>query len=270
MTRIAKVAITESIETLLVLSTKQVDQLNYHKVRALYLLKAGEVSTLKDVAEALGYSVETIRDWVRWYKQSGINGLLTQSSRTKAIPEWAIERLRQELKIIQLLPSVENINAWLLTIGVETCADKAATLRAWMKIFLDSNTESSPVDLLIEPDLYARYRQWQQEHGLSSDAETLTLLLCEFFELSTPCCDHPPIDSEPPRSLQTPESSPKVPALLKQTDLAKRLGVTDTILKNNRKKQNFPSWVKLRDPESVSWQWIPSLRRYQSLPPKVL
>ena len=165
MTRIAKVAITESSQFLLALSTKQMDQLDYHKVRALYLLKAGEAVTLKDVAEALGYSVETIRDWVRRYKQSGIDRLLTQSSRTKAIPQWAIDRLHQELKLIQLLPSVASINAWFLTIGVETCADKAATLRSWMKVFLDSNTDATPVDLLIEPDLYARYQQWQQEHG---------------------------------------------------------------------------------------------------------
>jgi hypothetical protein len=53
-------------------------------------------------------------------------------------------------------------------------------------------------------------------------------------------------------------SSPQPQAPLTQSALAKRLGCSDKAIEKHRKqgsKENFGSWSRERDPESIAWTW---------------
>jgi hypothetical protein len=53
-------------------------------------------------------------------------------------------------------------------------------------------------------------------------------------------------------------SSPQPPVPLTQSALAKRLGCSDKAIEKHRKqgsKENFGSWSRERDPESIAWTW---------------
>lgn len=53
-----------------------------------------------------------------------------------------------------------------------------------------------------------------------------------------------------------------VDKLLTQAELAKRLQVDSATLSKNRSKPNFPEWSEHKDPENVSWNYLPELKRY--------
>jgi hypothetical protein len=71
------------------------------------------------------------------------------------------------------------------------------------------------------------------------------------------------------------DRSPSLPAvdkfvddvdeLLTQADLAKRLEVDPGTLIKNRSKPNFPDWSKAKDPEDISWSYLPELKRYSPI-----
>ncbi|WP_242043254.1 hypothetical protein [Leptolyngbya sp. FACHB-671] len=187
--------------------------------------------------------------------------IAVQSSRND-IPSWALARLQQEVQGNQFLPSVGAIHTWLQTLGIKVCKTKASEARSWMGILIKDNTTAPSAKLLMEPNIHALYQQWKQEHAIESDAEALTRLISDFLgsEISQQVSDIPD-DTKPDRVLSISD----IPVFLKQTDLAKRLGVTDTMLKNNRNKEKFPRWTKLKDPDKVGWIWVRTLRKYRSL-----
>jgi len=67
------------------------------RVQALYLLKTKQVETVQHLAVVLGRNRVTVQRWQ--YRSGGLNQLLAGKStgRTALIPEWAVERLKQEL-----------------------------------------------------------------------------------------------------------------------------------------------------------------------------
>jgi hypothetical protein len=44
---------------------------------------------------------------------------------------------------------------------------------------------------------------------------------------------------------------------LTQAEVAKRLGVKSSTLASAKKRPNFPEWSKSKDPEGITWQWVP-------------
>jgi transposase len=280
-----EITITESAEQLLELAAQQTNKLLYDRVKTLYMLKVGEAATSVEVAKSLGYRTETVGLWIKNYNQGGLRKLLQISTRHRGneVPDWAIERLRQELQNAQFLPKIETIYAWLLTVGIKVGRDKAAEVHSWMKIFLDSlkldsnstsladTTINSSAQLLIEPDIYIQYEHWKTEHGISNDTDALHRLMLEFFELNASDQTATSANNSTSEVItddlsQSPTIDTKTSTFLNQSDLAKRLGVNDSVLAKNRNKRTFPGWTKQKDPDRISWQWVPNLRRYQSLP----
>lgn len=57
----------------------------------------------------------------------------------------------------------------------------------------------------------------------------------------------------------------QIPESLHPMSLAKRLGVSVTVLSHHRHKRIFAIWTKHRDPDLVSWAWNPEDRLYHRL-----
>jgi hypothetical protein len=89
--------------------------------------------------------------------------------------------------------------------------------------------------------------------------ERLQQLEAQVTELSLPI-DHSP--SLPIADRSVDKSVDNIEGLLTQTDLAKRLQVDPATLTKNRSKPNFPEWSEHKDPENVSWNYLPELKRY--------
>jgi transposase len=69
-------------------------------VQALYLLKTRQIETVQHLAVCLGRDRVTVQRWLRQYRQGGLQEMLAvgkSKGRPKAIPDWAIKRLQQEL-----------------------------------------------------------------------------------------------------------------------------------------------------------------------------
>ncbi|MBE9127776.1 MULTISPECIES: helix-turn-helix domain-containing protein [unclassified Coleofasciculus] len=122
MSGVLKINITESPETLHTLLAKQKTAQGKERIQALYLLKTGQVETIQHLALVLGRARTTVQRWLRHYRQEGLTGLLrVQKSpgRPPSLPDWAVERLRQELTSTQFT-SYNDIKIWLETnLGVE-------------------------------------------------------------------------------------------------------------------------------------------------------
>jgi len=87
---------TESTETLK--TGQQKTASGKERVQALYLLKTKQVETVQHLAVVLGRV--TVQRWLSQYRSGGLNQLLEvgkSTGRTALIPEWAVERLKQEL-----------------------------------------------------------------------------------------------------------------------------------------------------------------------------
>ena len=66
MSRVSKIEIKESAETLKKLMKKQKTGLNYAKLQALYLLKIKATKTVRYLAILVGRSESTIYYWLHW------------------------------------------------------------------------------------------------------------------------------------------------------------------------------------------------------------
>ena len=70
-------------------------------------------------------------------------------------------------------------------------------------------------------------------------------------------------DLEP---LQSPSCPlPPLLGMLKQSDLAKRFGVTHQVLSRQRSKPDFTAWSQAHDPEGISWFYEPATRCFYTV-----
>jgi len=71
------------------------------------------VETVQHLAVVLGRNRVTVQRWLSQYRSGGLNQLLVGKStgRTALIPEWAVERLKQEL--LEGISSYEEVRLWL-------------------------------------------------------------------------------------------------------------------------------------------------------------
>ena len=177
------------------------------------------------------------------------------------------------------LPTVGITQAWLHTVGINVARDTTSLLLSTLKPRLQVlssqakalGTQAVPSCLppiLLAADIYPSYEQWKQQHQIASDAEALRQIIGEYFECN-------PVDSaDAPDALPTlavtalagvDAGQQDVPALLHQDGLAQRLAVNSSLLSRNRSKPTFTRWSQQHDPDGISWQWLPSLRKYQAL-----
>ncbi|HIK12721.1 MAG TPA: helix-turn-helix domain-containing protein [Oscillatoriaceae cyanobacterium M33_DOE_052] len=116
MSGVVKINIVESPETLKTLLAKQKTATAKERVQALYLLKTAQVETVQHLAVVLGRSRITVQRWLRLYRQGGIEQMLKiyqPSGRHRTIPDWAMERLKEELENPERFSTYKEVKVWL-------------------------------------------------------------------------------------------------------------------------------------------------------------
>ncbi len=116
MPGVLKLKITESGEQLKTLLSKQTTARGRERVQALYLLKIGQVRTLKELAVLLGRDTATLYRWFQRYKEDGLEGILEVKKgqgRKPAIPTEVMQKLKQQLERAETFSSYGEVKTWL-------------------------------------------------------------------------------------------------------------------------------------------------------------
>jgi hypothetical protein len=88
-------------------------------------------------------------------------------------------------------------------------------------------------------------------------------------ERKTPSSE--PLDESRPDSKEEPthkgnESTDELlNSSLTHTQMVERLGVKSSTLGDAKKKPNFTSWSKSKDPDAIAWQWVVESKRFVPL-----
>jgi putative transposase len=115
MAGVLKLDITETIDQLKTLLAQQTTARGKERVQALYLLKIGQVTTLKELSVTLGRDTATLYRWFQKYKTKGIAGLLETKKgqgRKPMIPPEIMERLHEHLQQSEY-KNYGEIQVWL-------------------------------------------------------------------------------------------------------------------------------------------------------------
>lgn len=116
MAGVYKIEIFESTEELKQLLREQKIASRKERVQLLYLLKSQQAKTVQDAAQILGRHRVTVQEWMRRYRESGLEGLLVgrvSTGRPRAIPGWAEKALDKRLQESQGFNSYGEICQWL-------------------------------------------------------------------------------------------------------------------------------------------------------------
>jgi transposase len=116
MTGVYKLEITESIDDLRQLLRMQKTVSDKERIQLLYLLKSEQAKTVQAAAKLLGRHRVTVQEWLRLYRQGGLNALLSHKPRTgrrHSIPAWAQEALEKRLQQAEGFNSYTEICQWL-------------------------------------------------------------------------------------------------------------------------------------------------------------
>lgn len=98
MSGVTKVKIEESAEELRELLRKQKTALGKERIQSLYLLKIGQVKTIKDLAMVLGRGSATVQRWLKTYTESGITTLVSRKKGSRRPPIINMKVTEQLLK----------------------------------------------------------------------------------------------------------------------------------------------------------------------------
>jgi transposase len=101
MAGIYKLEIQESEEALKELLRTQKTASGKERIHLLYLLKSKQAVTVQEAAAILGRHRATLQEWLRLYRQGGVDELLKRKSllgRPRAIPQWAERALQKRLE----------------------------------------------------------------------------------------------------------------------------------------------------------------------------
>jgi transposase len=110
--------IEEDAEELDRVLKKQTRVLLRNRIHALWLIKTGQVTTRKQIAELLRAHLQTVCGWLLTYEESGLNGLLDlhapgpTKGQQRSIPQPAFEALKARLEG-QGFDSYVQIQNWL-------------------------------------------------------------------------------------------------------------------------------------------------------------
>lgn len=116
MAGIYKIEIAESEEDLRKRLGQQKTASGKERVRLLYLLKSQQAKTVQEAAQILGRHRVTVQEWMRRYREGGLEGLLVgrvSTGRPRAIPGWAEKALDKRLQESQGFNSYGEITQWL-------------------------------------------------------------------------------------------------------------------------------------------------------------
>lgn len=122
MAGVYQLEITETETELKELLRKEKTGSGKERIQVLYLLKSGQAQTIIQASELVGRHRVTVQDWLRKYRQGGIEELRcrkTSPGRTRAIPIWAKNALAKRLKEPEGFNSYGAICQWLQeTLGI--------------------------------------------------------------------------------------------------------------------------------------------------------
>lgn len=114
--RVVKIEIKETEEELKSLLGQQKTAKGKERVQALYLLKTKQVETVQHLAVVLGRNRVTVQDWLREYREGGLEKLLEKRhapGRPSVIPAEVVERLKKELSEPKGFSSYQEIQLWI-------------------------------------------------------------------------------------------------------------------------------------------------------------
>ena len=117
MTSVFDVEIAESAEELKALLSNQRSARLRDRVRALYIRKASQAQTRRELAALLGCNESTVYRWFCTYQNQGISGLLqlkTSPGKPSKLPPDVLEGLRVRLRERQGFRSYYEIQEWLV------------------------------------------------------------------------------------------------------------------------------------------------------------
>lgn len=123
MAGVYKLEIVQSEEELKQLLRQQKTVPSRERVQLLYLLKSKQVETVQEVAQLLGRHRVTVQEWMRRYREGGLEEMLeskARSGRPRAIPQWAEVALQKRLQEPVGFDGYQAICDWLeIQLGIE-------------------------------------------------------------------------------------------------------------------------------------------------------
>ena len=161
MSRVVKIQIDESTETLkkLLFQEKKVE--TKEKIQALYLLKTKSVESVQYLATIIGRHRTTVQRWLAQYRAGGLENLLIsnpKSGRKPVIAQQIRERLKQELASPEGFESYSEVKIWLETIQGVSASYKVVhhTVRYQMKAKLKV---PRPTSAKLEPGAIDNFKK---------------------------------------------------------------------------------------------------------------
>lgn len=118
MVGVYKLEITETAADLKQRLRTQKTASDQERIQLLYLLKTEQAQTVQEAAALLGRHRVTVQEWLRLYRQGGLEALLEHKPRTgrrQSIPLWAQEALNQRLHQSKGFESDGELGQWLET-----------------------------------------------------------------------------------------------------------------------------------------------------------
>jgi transposase len=116
MAGVYKLEIQESEDELKQLLRSQKTASSKERIHLLYLLKSKQARTVQDAASILGRHRATLQEWLKQYREGGLEELLKskpRSGRPRAIPAWAVAALQKRLAEPQGFDGYQAICDWL-------------------------------------------------------------------------------------------------------------------------------------------------------------
>jgi transposase len=140
MSGVYKLKIAESEEELKELLRQQKTARGKERIQALYLLKSHRAETITAAAEILGSNRVTVQEWLKEYREGGLEKMLTpkpRKGRERQLPQWARQALEKRLSEKEGFNSYGEIAEWLEEkIGIKA---KYKTVYGWVRYYLGAS-----------------------------------------------------------------------------------------------------------------------------------
>ena len=118
MAGVYKLEITETEADLKQRLRSQKTASDKERIQLLYLLKTKQATTIQSAATLLGRHRVTVQEWLRLYRNGGLEAMLAHKPRTgrrQSIPQWAQVALNKQLHQSEGFNSYGEICQWLET-----------------------------------------------------------------------------------------------------------------------------------------------------------
>lgn len=123
MAGVCRLEIKQTATELKNLLAQQKMATGFERVQALYLLKIGQVQTVKELATAIGRDRTTVQRWLKMYRHQGLEGLLKVKPRpgkAPTLPQWAVIALKARLSDPEGFRNYGEVRAWVeQSLGIE-------------------------------------------------------------------------------------------------------------------------------------------------------